>query len=67
METNFVHKVRQCSLARVVYPCSKKKINPNSTLCALEELYILPGMETFAKEPKFGKLLQELKSTPVRC
>ena len=30
-------------------------------------LYILTGTETFAKEPKFGKLLRELKSTPVSC
>ena len=26
-------------------------------------MYTLTGMETFAKEPKFGKLLRELKST----
>ena len=32
-----------------------------------KELYFLTGMETFAEEPKFGKLLRELKLTPVRC
>ena len=32
-----------------------------------KELYNLPGTETFAEEPRFGKLLRELQSTPVRC
>ena len=32
----------------------------------IKELYILPGMGTFA-EPKFEKLLRELKLSPVRC
>ena len=32
-----------------------------------KELYILTEMETFAEEPEFGKLLRELKSTPVWC
>ena len=31
-----------------------------------EELYILPGMETFAKKPEFLKLLRESKWKPVR-
>ena len=32
----------------------------------IKELYILPGMKTFAKEPEFFKLLRELKLMPVR-
>ena len=32
----------------------------------LKAMYILTGMETFAEEPKFEKLLRELKSTLVR-
>ena len=30
-------------------------------ICLYKELYILTGMETFAKEPKFEKLLREIK------
>ena len=40
----------------------------NFRVCCIhiKELYILTGMETFAKGPEFFKLLRELKSTPVR-
>ena len=34
---------------------------------ATKQLYILTGMESFAKEPEFWNLLRELKSTPVLC
>ena len=40
---------------------------PTNTVSLTKELDILPGKETFAEEPEVGKLLQELKSTPVRC
>ena len=39
---------------------------PMVKTCVTKELYILTGMETFAKEPELLKLLRELKSTPVR-
>ena len=50
------------------YEC-KFAIVDNSTCIVYtsKELYFLTGMEIFAKEPKVGKSLRELKSTPMRC
>ena len=37
-------------------------------MCELNQGIIDPAeTENFAKEPKFAKLLRELKSTPVQC
>ena len=46
--------------------CLSGGTTPNGLVTLSKELYILTGMETFAKEPEFLKLLRELKSTPAR-
>ena len=40
---------------------------PTNVVSLFKELYILTGIETFAKEPGFLNLLRKLKSTPMRC